>query len=45
MIGLIKDELSEKIMTEFATLRPKTYRHLTNDSDKNKQKTKKAAKK
>ena len=40
MIGLIKDELGEKIMTEFATLRPKPYSHLTNGSGKNKKKQK-----
>ena len=32
----MKDELSEKVMTEFAELRPKTYSYLTGDSDENK---------
>ena len=32
----MKDELSGKIRTDFATLRPKTYSRLTYDSDKNK---------
>ena len=31
----MKDELSEKIMAEFATLRPKKYNYLTDDSDEN----------
>ena len=32
-IELMKDELSEKIMTEFAALRPRTYSNLTDDND------------
>ena len=31
VIGLMKDELGGKIITEFVTLRPKTYSYLTND--------------
>ena len=31
VIGLMKDELGGKIMTEFATLKPKTYSYLTDD--------------
>ena len=31
VIGLIKDELGGKIITEFVTLRPKTYSYLTDD--------------
>ena len=31
VIGLMKDELGEKIMTEFVTLRPKTYSYLMDD--------------
>ena len=34
VIGLIKDELGGKIITEFVSLRPKTYSYLTDD-DKN----------
>ena len=34
----MKDEFCEKIMTEFAALRPKTYSNLTDDND---EKTKK----
>ena len=31
VIGLMKDELGGKAMTEFATLRPKTYSYLMDD--------------
>ena len=31
VIGLMKDELGGKIITEFVTLRPKTYSYLTED--------------
>ena len=36
VIGVMKDELGGKIITEFITLRPKTYSHLTNDSKEDK---------
>ena len=36
VIGLMKDELGEKIITEFVTLRPKTYSYLTDDGKKDK---------
>ena len=36
VIGLKKDELSGKIITEFVTLRPKTYSYLTNDGKEDK---------
>ena len=43
IIGLMKDELGGKIMTEFAALRPKTYSYLMDDgnSDKKAKGTKK----
>ena len=41
VIGLIKDELYGKIMTELAASRPKAYSYLTDDSDKNKKAKKK----
>ena len=31
VIGLMKDELGEKIMTKFVALRPKTYSYLMDD--------------
>ena len=36
VIGLMKDELGGKIITEFATLRPKTYSYLTDDGKEEK---------
>ena len=43
VIGLMKDELGGKIMTEFVALRPKTYSYLVDDgnSDKKAKGTKK----
>ena len=32
----MKDELGEKIMTNFIALRPKTYSYLTDDHNENK---------
>ena len=36
VIGLMKDELDGKIITEFVTLRPKTYSYLTDDGKEDK---------
>ena len=36
VIGLVKDELGGKIITEFVTLRPKTYSYLTGDCKEDK---------
>ena len=36
VIGLMKDELGAEIITEFVTLRPKTYSYLTDDSKEDK---------
>ena len=36
VIGLMKDELGGKIITEFVTLRPKTYSYLTEDCKEDK---------
>ena len=36
VIGLMKNELSGKMMTEFAALTPNTYSYLTDDNDENK---------
>ena len=36
VIGLMKDELGGKIVTEFVTLRPKTYSYLTDDCKEDK---------
>ena len=36
IIGLMKDEWSGKMMTEFAALTPKTYSYLTDGCDENK---------
>ena len=43
VIGLMKDELGGKILTEFVALRPKTYSYLTDDykEDKKAKRTKK----
>ena len=44
VIGLMKDELGGKIMTEFAALRPKTYFYLMEDGKNHTHVTKKKAK-
>ena len=36
VIGLMKDKLGGKIMTEFVALRPKTYSYLTDDCEEDK---------
>ena len=36
VIGLMKDELGGKIITEFVTLRPKTYSYMTGDGKEDK---------
>ena len=36
VIGLMKDELGGKIMTEFVALSPKTYSYLTDDCKEDK---------
>ena len=36
VMGLMKDELGGKIVTEFVTLRPKTYSYLTDDCKEDK---------
>ena len=36
VIGLMKDELDANLMTEFATLKPKTYSCLIDNDDENK---------
>ena len=36
VIGLMKDELGGKVVTEFVALRPKTYSYLTNDCKEDK---------
>ena len=43
VMGMMKDELGGKIMTEFAALRPKTYSYLMDDG-KNDKKAKRTRK-
>ena len=47
VIGLMKDELGGKVMTEFVALRPRTYFYLMDDgnTDKNTKGTKKCVRK
>ena len=41
----MKDELGRKILTEFASLKPKVYSYLTDDNDENNKKKQKATNK
>ena len=40
VIGLMKDELGEKVITEFSELRPKIYSYLIDGGDGNKKRKK-----